>query len=508
MDQRPRMADSDLEPAERRRSTTVPAAPARRGGRARFTDRSRHVASVAAAVLLGGLGSVPAAAAASGSAAAAVRPAGTGVARAANVLAGSLRGVDGTALADAYVWVELMPHPSSKPAPMAVLARGRTDRSGRFTLALQPTAAAIAAAKAERGYLNVIVRATTPPGATAAPVAPRSSSAVDITCPPVLETIMQCPPNPQVPAVPTREEAAGTAIQAASHALALWDPFNLYPHQTVASAESRQNVALVAYKAKVFVVPTSPQSEGTSGLKSGALSYAQTPQTTTPGATDFNASSAGCDPTYTTTNQSWPWLPLTDMHAYDDTTVSTTFSQGTATTSGYAWKDDNSGNASWTVDGSDTHTSNASATSGPWGPHFAQRAVAQFHALQQHEHDNCYDQDFGSWTEDYDYSYIDSWMGGLKPDGSDESQYDGQSEYNYYNGKGYATAFKKGNFIKSQGKGYHYSWEFSIFGIGVGGETDWNQQMTQEFDFGSEPYDHDLWGHDGPPTSSQLIFSW
>lgn len=435
---------------------------------------------------------------------------------------------DGKPITHAAVYAALDGlHAPAHVAQRPIVARAVTDGAGTFALAIPKNADTLAYAATHHGDVNLVLRATsdpfpnTPAAASAPANGGQSAAQLDVgSCVQVPDNGWFCPPPP----APTPDDAVDTAeggpqagggysALVANWAVALADPFNQYPQKVLATVAQTENLTLVAAKAQALMVPqTTPcatcvqaQSDpslATFGLNATDAAWA---------FASMNSGDGNCETTYQQWTYQTNWEPLSDMHAGNDTTVVGEYWSNLTSNVGVAFKQETqNGNGSWQVDGSTNDTANAYANSGSFGPNIGTRLDAQTQFVQYHEADDCKAGNGREYWEYWDEIGPTAWTGGLDIDGSNLTQYDGQQEYNNYSeyGGSWDHTGHGGGIAKQQGKGYKYSWEVSAFGVTLGSETDWDNNLKETWTFGHQPYWHHLFGHDNPPASATLVFAW
>jgi len=443
---------------------------------------------------------------------------------------------------------------SPEVQPMEILGETVTTAAGAFAFTVPHSAAVIDAATHNHGNVNLIMRAMTIPtvSAAAAPspaVGADGTQAIGKICIP--STVITAPNCPAAlnPPTPSEQDVINYntqlpdeySVDVATWAGAMIDPFNMYPNELVSTVDPVQNltlhatngVALLTGNASYGCVKTVtsscpydpvtianayPQEAVPNGgttlrpVNNTVVGALNTVGSQTGGTVPLSARPPG-EPSYCYDSNQWvqstgpQFEPVTDMHANWDAQIKVHYEQSTTSSIGVSVHDDENG-GSWTVDGNTDTSSSFGETTGLYGPYFAQR-FDTYHDFAEIEHsDEC---DNGNYTFYYDWSEIDDqdWRGGSEADGSNLSGEDGPSAMRNY-GNYTAPEDYDGNgkeITRTGGKGYKYGWEISMWGVTLGGETDWNNQYTETWEMGHNHGYHYLFGHDGKVTVSTLIFS-
>jgi hypothetical protein len=470
-------------------------------------------------------------------------------------LSGRFLTKSGAAIPNAIVNLSLHQIKDSGPEvqQMPLIVETHTDAAGAFAFAVPRTAVVLAAARANHGNLNLIIRAMKLPtvahgqaasGAAATAAGPSSTNGTTSvawpSCPP--QIACGIPPEPTLPSVPNVAPYGTHTPQHYVAFVSTWagtlvDPFSMYPRELVSVVDKVRNLNLYATDGVALltgnagahcitsVTPTCPYNpvEAANAYPQDAL-----PPGTVPASVNTEAIKAmqqvgsatgtsdvrppdepgycddGSESVYA---QEYDWVPVTDMHAYWDVQVQITVDQSTTTTIGVGVHDQ-SDNGNWTVDGNTSNTTGQNWTSGWYGPAFAER-WDEYHLFYAISHDDqCY-AGTDSWDFFWDEISDQGWKSGEQTDGSDLSYLDGADQQQAYSN--YSAPFDSdgngGIWSKYDGQGYHFGAEIGAFGVSLGGETDWNQQVVEKWQFGYGAATHWLFGHDGTPDASQVVYS-
>ena len=469
-------------------------------------------------------------------------------------LSGRFVTAQGTTIPNAVVYLALNQVHDGGPEvqKMDMIAETHTTATGAFAFTVPKTTAVLDAARRNHGNLNLIMRAMTiptgPQTSSTGPVssAPPSDGTIGQVCiPATVATSYNCPAylNPPTPTTSdvltyTTKEPDHYAAQVATWAGSLIDPFSMYPNELVAAVDPVQNltlratdgVALLTANAgskcvkpvssncnydPITIVNAYPQEAIPANSVTPTVNQQvvglmqQTP------AAPMKANPPD-EPGYCWPGSQWVqtderyFEAVTDMHAYWDVTISGDYREDTTSQIGVSVRDDSNG-GNWSVEGNTSHSSGNEGVTGAYGPYFAQRLQA-YHEFYEVEHDDqCeqgnYDWDY-YWTEISDQGF----RGSTQTDNSNLSWEDGPDqlrywEDNYHTATPYASDGRGYTWTRRNGKGYHYGGEIGIWGVTLGGETDWNQQVSETWTFGHGAGTHYLFGHDGPVTSSSIVFS-
>jgi hypothetical protein len=167
----------------------------------------------------------------------------------------------------------------------------------------------------------------------------------------------------------------------------------------------------------------------------------------------------------------------------------------------------NSGGHGWKISGAaKIYRSNSGKVTADRGPHYGKKLKTAFRYVKERNDVIC-----GSSPSNY-YHESDTiravgWVPGSM-EGSDTSGYDGTTEY-YKSNPLYRGSFvHDSHFQTENAEGYTYTAETGAFGVQLNAKTDFSHEVKIVWDFGSEPYDHDLFGHDGDPLRASIVYAY
>ena len=378
-----------------------------------------------------------------------------------------------------------------------VLASGRTDSSGRFSLTIPHLSKAVLKmARWNGGYLNMevfafkaLARGHAAPASTSSPPAAAPNSFVELGGRDAVGI------------------SADTTYQATSPASSVY--FGAWALSTPVA-----NVAGVAQGA-LLQVPNSVTLEAFGALQDPRIKNIK--NVTPPEA---GVSAAACShgtPEVDHLADDFPYDRVGELHTYDDITGHLDYGRAATSDVGVAWSADGSG---WSVSGSIHRGENMGGSSGTGeqGPHWAHLLLGKFHMVKERvypaERDGC----------DYHYYRIRAVGASWDTDiGSDVSYLDGYANFDkVYSGGDCPTTSQSGSpgeecvarvvagapWDRYSNKAAKYTAGFTAFGIQVGGTTGYSSSLHIYFRAGHQYNYHYLFCRHGDPATSTCIYSW
>lgn len=196
--------------------------------------------------------------------------------------------------------------------------------------------------------------------------------------------------------------------------------------------------------------------------------------------------------------------PVGELHAYYDATATFWYGSTANTDIGIGYK---YGSGPWQVSQGASHMGQSgSQVYIKVGPYKGRTVRTQFAFRKERVDLLDYD---NKVCQTYYRVVPEGWQGGGIDLDRDVSSGDSAGKFDAARAKGNYLKFgPRSGWRKYQGESHKYTWDVTAYGVTLHANSGWGSNVDITWDFGSGPYEHDLYNIDARPIDAKIMYSY